>query len=505
MSALVGNAIATSEFYSRDGYQIKFDAARWRLSKDIDIPVDDVSGYMQKDCRDAFRSVLAFYAVTSSPSHTRNLFERFKHYLDASSSLSFLSVESFVNYRAALDTRTAWYLGALRGFVRRWDELGYFGVPAETLALLDKWVIKGNEKGFAVQSMCPDSGPLTDIEMEAVTAAVAVAFGDHRLSLLDTCLATILSMTGRRPSQIAALKVKDLICVGDKYFINFPRAKQRNQGWRAEFNKFPIVKDLWSLLELQQSWVKSEFEKVLGYPVPVKCVSELPLFPAKEILFSDICELESGLDGDYLHAESISVKEAMSRVAKVISVISERTGFPVHLNPTRFRYTLGTNLAREGKGEYVIAEALDHSDTQNAGVYVRNIPEIVERIDKAVALQLAPIAQAFQGRLVALESDARRGNDRTSRISDGASNVGSCGSYGFCSALAPVACYTCLHFQPWLDGPHESVLDGLIKERDSVLESTGDLKIASVNDRLILAVSDVVNRCTAMKGEVYNG
>jgi len=55
-----------------------------------------------------------------------------------------------------------------------------------------------------------------------------------------------------------------------------------------------------------------------------------------------------------------------------------------------------------------------------------------------------------------------------------------------------------------LDGPHELVLDGLISERDSVYEGTGDLKIASVNDRLILAVSDVVTRCNAMKSDLAN-
>jgi hypothetical protein len=162
-------------------------------------------------------------------------------------------------------------------------------------------------------------------------------------------------------------------------------------------------------------------------------------------------------------------------------------------------------LAREGKGEFVIAEALDHSDIQNAGVYVRNIPEIVERIDKAVALQLAPIAQAFQGVLVVSEVDAKRGGDPSSRISNGAVNLGNCGSYGFCGALAPVACYTCNHFQPWLNGPHEAVLDGLINERNRVLEQTEDRKIASVNDRLILAVSDVVSRCNAMRREGARG
>ncbi|MCY1531562.1 hypothetical protein D9M68_667910 [compost metagenome] len=247
--------------------------------------------------------------------------------------------------------------------------------------------------------------------------------------------------------------------------------------------------------------VRQLFVHRLGNEIPEELVPELPLFPAWEAL--DVrSELKEQLRGDRLHAPNVSVRDAMKRVANAISVISERTGQPVHLNPNRFRYTLGTNLAREGKGVYVIAEALDHSDTQNVGVYVRNIPEIVERIDKAVALQLAPLAQAFRGILVKAEREASRGTDPTSRISNGTENLGTCGSYGFCSALAPMACYTCKYFQPWLDGPHEAVLDRLILERDRVLEQTQDRKIAAVNDRLILAVSEVINRCNGMMNGV---
>jgi hypothetical protein len=78
-----------------------------------------------------------------------------------------------------------------------------------------------------------------------------------------------------------------------------------------------------------------------------------------------------------------------------LSAISERTGETMKITPTRLRRTRGTRAAMEGHGVLVIAELLDHSDTQNAGVYVEARPEIVERIDKALALHLAPLAQAF--------------------------------------------------------------------------------------------------------------
>jgi integrase len=504
MSVQASYSSANEEFYSREGYLVRLDSERWKLNRDIDIPMFALSGAMSTEMFLSFRHVLAFYAKTSAPSHARNLFERFKHYVESTVGQPLFSVESLISYRSRLDMKTEWYLGTLRGLIRKWHDLGYSGIPHEVLSLLDKWTLKGNEKGYAVQSMCPDSGPLTDIEMESVIAAVIRDYARNRLGLTDACFAMILAMTGRRPSQITGLKLRDLTQQSGKYFINFPRAKQRNQSWRSTFNKFAIVEDLWLLLQQQSMQIQRSFAKKLGGEVPLDLISELPLFPELDA-FDMHSKLSAQLSDDRLHAPSTSVKKSMDAVAKTIKVISERTGTLIRLNPTRFRYTLGTNLAREGKGEFVIAEALDHSDTQNAGVYVRNIPEIVERIDKAVALQLAPIAQAFQGVLVVSERDAKRGNDPSSRISNGAVALGTCGSYSFCGAMAPIACYTCNHFQPWLDGPHETVLDGLIQERDRVLEQTEDKKIASVNDRLIFAVSDVVSRCNSMKREVARG
>ncbi len=508
MTKLATQVNASEEFYSRDGYPVRFVDKRWRLNKDIVIPVSLLADILPDNLYLSFRQVLSFYAKTGSASHAVNIYSRCKHYLESTITHAPFGSESLISYRSTLDVKTEWYLGVLRGFIKKWANLGCSGIPNDSLVLLNSWTLKGNEKGYAVQSMCPDDGPLTDIEMESVISAVLAAYSGSVLSLTDTCYAMILAMTGRRRVQITALKLKDLLShshqSGEKYYINFPRAKQRSQSWRSEFSKFSIVEDLWLLLKQQAFVVRTAFLDRFGEGFPFELIPELPLFPVMKNV-GNLAELTDQLKGDRLHAPSHFVKTAMDRVEKTIAVISERTGFPVHLNPIRFRYTLGTNLAREGKGEFVIAEALDHSDIQNAGVYVRNIPEIVERIDKAVALQLAPIAQAFQGVLVVSERDAKRGDDPSSRISNGVVNLGTCGSYGFCGALAPIACYTCSHFQPWLDGPHEAVLEGLINERDKVIERTHDRKIASVNDRLILAVSDVVSRCISMKKEATCG
>lgn len=80
--------------------------------------------------------------------------------------------------------------------------------------------------------------------------------------------------------------------------------------------------------------------------------------------------------------------------------------------------------------------------------------------------------------------------------------MATCGQYGFCGANAPIPCYTCNHFQPWLDGPHEEVLADLLAERDQVFKLTGDSVMAAVNDRSILAVVNVIQRCEARRAEL---
>lgn len=494
---------AENRFISRDGYEIDFDAPTWKLNKDISIPVVNASKYLNNKIFESYRKVLAFYAKGNAPSYVSTLHYQSMNYFHATTSSILFSTESLISYRHLLGKQGEHNLSQLRAFIKKWAALGYEGIADDVIRLLNSWTLSGGERGAPIRSMCPERGPLTDIEMEAVINGVTDAYAGSRLSLFETSIAMTVIMTGRRPIQITALKIGDLTSHSEKYFLNVPRAKQRTDGgWRKTFKQIPIIEDLWLLLQQQAAAVYQWFTALAGVNDELKL--KLPLFPNYSA-FDKSDDLSFQLNDDRLHLRNETLKSIMVHIAKTISVNSERTGAPILMNAYRFRYTLGTNLGREGKGEYVIAEALDHTDTQHTGVYVKNLPEIVERIDKAVAYQLAPIAQAFQGIIIKTEHDAQRGSDPSSRISNGAENLGSCGSYGFCSALAPVACYTCNHFQPWLDGPHEGVLDHLLQERNRILDLTDDRKVASVNDRLILAVSDVIIRCKKMKEEITHG
>ncbi len=496
------------ECCSKAGYIFKEGENVWVLDKNVSIPVISVCSLLAEDVAIGFRKTLAYYATNMSSRHTENIHSRFRHFL-LSSHINKINDTNLINYRANLTKQTEWYLGVIRGFLKKWHQLGYPGITDSVIELLDSWRLKGNEKGDLIKRLDPQKGPLTDIELLAFNEGIVHAFERDLITIEELAIGLCCSHTGRRSIQLSHLKIKDLLKGENRqgkamYLLNVPRAKQRASFFREQFKQFAITQELWTILVEQTLQVQDTFKKSLNFELEQRELDELPLFPdltgLKEI--ASLYEMQSQLKTDRLHCETHHIQAVVKRIANVADIYSERTGEPLHITTNRFRYTTGTRAAREGFGEMVIAELLDHSDTQNAGVYIENIPEHVEALDKAVGQYLAPYAQAFAGVLVDREADAARGEDITSRIRKDNNGIGTCGHHGFCGANVPVPCYTCIHFQPWVDGPHVIVLEELITERERIKVVTGDKQIAAINDRTILAVTEIIQRCDKRKKQL---
>ena len=407
-----------------------------------------------------------------------------------------------LNYKSSLTADCQWYLGALSGFLKKWHALGIHGVTVDAVSVLKELRTKGNTKGVAVLTMDPIKGPYTNVELEGIQAALNDAYADGTIQEDMYLLAWLFMVLGQRSSQYAALKVCDIRAATTKdgdtvYTLKVPRAKQRNGKIRDELKDRLLISQIGLPLHEYAQRVRSKYVGLLEQP------GEAPMFPQKQ---PD--ELAEGYEYHYTGpALGLAQKAALNS----LKVYSERTGDLLHITPVRFRRTFGTRAAEEGHGELVIAELLDQSDTQNVGIYVAAIPEIAARIDSAIAMTLAPLAQAFKGHLIKNEAEATRSGYPASRIVDlridrSAKPMGSCGQHSFCEFSAPIACYTCKSFEPWLDGPHKAVLDHLLKKRDQLL-STTDARMADVNNRTILAVAQVIQLChdTLANGAAANG
>lgn len=491
------------EVMTRNGARFDPRLDRWSYrDSTVTVSLDFLSLRATNELIKSAKKILIWYAENKSPDHLMNMFDRFQHLLKCnelgSDKVSLITSNVLINYRASLSSKNSWYLGNISGFLKKWHSLGVVGVSDDAIALLKQLRLKGNRKGEAVSTMDPLEGPFSDFEVEALHAAVDSGYKADDINLDDYLLIWLFLALGQRPIQYASLKVCDFGRSVAKdgatiYSLNVPRAKQREQLSRSVFSQRVLVPQIGEKFVQYTEEIRRRFIGILTD------TSLAPLFPTKRSNKNEPNGFEYHRTSKSL---SVDLKNALSR----LNVISERTGEPLHITATRFRRTLGTRAAMEGHGELVIAELLDHTDTQNVGVYVQATPEIVERIDRAMALHLAPLAQAFAGVIIKTESEARRKDDPASRICDprfepSMKPMGNCGQHGFCGELAPISCYTCRSFQPWLDGPHEAVLNHLISERERLMV-VSDARIASINDRTILAVAEVVRRCEEIKSEM---
>ena len=127
-------------------------------------------------------------------------------------------------------------------------------------------------------------------------------------------------------------------------------------------------------------------ENRLGFELQEDDRQQIPLFPDLDVLATvqSPYEFRQLFATDKLHIPAAKITNTLQYIIEKSDIRSERTGELLHINARRFRYTTGTRAAKEGFGELVIAELLDHTDTQNAGVYIKNIPEHVKKLDEAV-------------------------------------------------------------------------------------------------------------------------
>lgn len=499
----------TPHHFSRAGYRFSEDEPVWVLDKNTRLYVGKVLGLLGPEFHRGFVSTLSYYARSVSSSHARSICDR-AYIMLRDTCCSQITTQSLINYRATLTRETEWYMSTLRGFFYKWRDLGHPGIGVDVIDLLDSWTLKGNIVGDAVKRLDPTEGPLTDNELLAFNEGAVHAFEKNTISLTELAISLTISHTGRRPRQIAQLKIGDLDGTqknnkGEPLFlIHIPRAKQRGEVFRDSFKTFSMTQELWTILSAQRRHCIESVEQILELQLQDREIDALPVFPDlhafQSISIRD--QLLTLSNTDALHLRSAEITRVLKKVVSSTNCRSERTGDPLNVFATRFRYTTGTRAAREGFGPMIIAELLDHTNTQNASIYVKNIPEHVAALDKAVGFQLASFAQAFQGVLVDREEDALRGNDPASRIRHKGEGTGSCGTYGYCGANVPIPCYTCIHFQPWVEGPHETIYAELIAERERVLAITGDLTVAAANDRTILAIAQVILSCQKRRSEL---
>ncbi|NTZ89278.1 site-specific integrase [Agrobacterium tumefaciens] len=420
--------------------------------------------------------------------HSCNLFTTFLLFYRSvlsttNSSCERLELTHVLSFKATLNASTEWKLGILRIVLADMSRLGFGIASDEVLEYLASSTIAGNIKGTSIRTRDPNTGAFSDTELLAIQSSLNDAYASGEINLHGFAIVWLFLAYGCRPIQIAAMKEKDLLVSATAdvkaYALRIPRAKQSGRGHRDVFNARYCSKPIGALLERvikENAARRTELGLEAG---------DAPLFMAHKV--GELVDLEYHRTAQSI---GVTVNEGIKRL----------TGLKG--NPKRFRITLGQRAADDGKDKWTVAELLDHSDTQNVEVYFEASPAMVLRLDRHLAMELAPLAQAFAGVVVETEEAARRGSDGTSRIYDRSlvdnvtNPLGICGQMSFCGLGAPFACYTCRHFQPWIDGPHEEFMAAMVADRKRMEDDGISPKIFTIRDRAILAAAEIIQLCS---------
>lgn len=450
---------------------------------------------------ESLKYALMVIAKRSSPSHVKNLFVIFQHFLTrrkSPSQLTSITVEEVSNYAAQLEHRQRGNLGKLNALIQTWRALCLPGVSEDCADYLREKRKPGNDKGRAVRTWDPVGGPYTEEEFSALHKAVEAAYGQDELPLWAMLIHRLLFSTGARTAQLASLKIKDVNLTQFIGTIALPLAKTREQHSRASFKVFEVASQTSRYLRI---WINELRSRGYG--------DEGALFPDLMVMkLGPVANVRDENDPFYGHCTTETLGRVFLVALQPHAPPTERLDFkPIPISPRRYRYTFGTRLGEEGASLAVIADQLTHTDMQNALVYTANSAKSLQQVNKALDLTLAPLALAFRGRLIEGAEQATSKDVSESRIIDfriSEQTIGSCTSCArSCGLSVPVACYTCFKFEPWLDAPHEEVLEYLLAQRE---EAAKQPRHAAINDDAIRAVQQVIAECEeARESRVVGG
>ncbi|WP_294260584.1 tyrosine-type recombinase/integrase [uncultured Sphingomonas sp.] len=488
----------------RAGLPVDVSGAVWRMNDPMRSKSINWARLPLQDCTalDAIKSYFAHLIKSVSPAAVGNAFyqigilARMPAFQQAAVTADLIPYLAFSEAREYLGKENQWKLHYGRAMYRWCTQNGHAGFDQGVLDQIEDWRIGGNSKGKAVRSRDPDEGPLTAREVSAIITALRAARLSGSMPLPEQAALALALAFGSNPSQFASMREGDVepLRSGDEiaaWIISIPRHKKGDALSRSSFRKRKLTGLFGEIIQDLIEWNQSR-----------------PAFEndARPLMRKGKLRKRFTMDDQWQAHMSASAYTALLQRAVLRLGITTYGGKPLEVTCRRFRYTLPSRMVANGASQAAVADVLDHSDLQNVPVYWEIHSDIVDHIDAAMTTALAPRAQAFSG-IIRSETEAVRGDDEASRrfVADRETNrvevIGNCGEFRFCGITAPYACYTCVKFQAWMDGPHEEVLDQLQRAREERANLGLHPKMIGIEDELIDAVKDTIARIAVKRAD----
>jgi len=500
---------------SKLGYQFLLDDPIWRLNNQTVIKWSNVPSVPRDEkLLKGFKNTLANYGEQVSPNHTKNMFDMMNRLMPFCKTGQ-VTVKAINEWRDTLGHERLWQLGNLRGFLLQWADWGFTGIDTKAPDFLNSLTLPGNEKGRAVRISCPYTGPFDRQEYQALGRWVQSAWRNQNITLSDCALLRLFMETGRRPSEVAALRIGDLkvkalasgshVASKSSCRLVVTRAKRRGKNAWRDLNtadELPISDDLYDLLHNLGQQVIQSVEQMWGVKLFPATAKELPLFvsesmiPFKKVGNPEEFHVLESCTPDFFHETYACMSHQLRAIGKACTAVSARTNDFMLLSSYRFRRTLGTVLAKNGYNAFEIAAALGHDDTQNVQVYVENSAEAFDRYEETMEPAFAPLLKAFSGEII---RSNQPGSERQPHVHvlpgfDAPFESGKCGSFALCHRGWYI-CYTCVKFRAFVDADHERALKEVEAEYERTEAQGYHDSMLTGLEATIDAIKEVIRLC----------
>lgn len=422
---------------SSAGYEFNIIDDNWKISKDTNLNILKVLGFLSDNLVEGYLKTLTYFVEEYNDGYVANIFHSFNFMLNKCE-VNYIDEAIILNFKSRLKKHQFNRLRCVKVFLNKWFSLNYPGVDVKVISLFKKIKIKKFGVGDSVKMKDPQKGPFDMDELQSITDATESAFKLGRININCYVMINLLMKTGRRISQLTALKEQNLIEENGKFYVSVPRIKQKGKSIGTN-RRVEIDEDLWANLTHMVNINLDKINEKLGYNISKSLIKKTPIFLSGRSLLNIDEEIDISyyLNNLSLHIGKISINNAISLLPKKMNIILSRTKETLKISSVRFRYTFATMLAKTGESLESIAFALDHSGTDNVGYYVKNLPDNTKDIDKAMAKYLQSISDIFLGKKIYEGDSLFKVFISDIDIEDPKSNV------------SEMDCENCKHFNRW--------------------------------------------------------
>lgn len=392
------------------------------------------------------------------------------------------------DYLAFTRIKNASQVKLLRSVILYWNSLDIPGIATDLVDYLKTTRPPKPRTTTEIQNSEEKERPFTLEDTRVIIQAINELYEEGEFSTQDNLLWKLLISEGMRPSQIHRLQIGDWSisrnevgsAVHARVKVSIP--KQSGTSARSYQIETSVADSTAEAADDHLKYLSSIFGgETKSSDIPIICVKN-PWYNRPEIA-------RKGLN---IQAQ---INKVVSKLCSSVKNLDEKDLFS-----RRFKHTKLTHLASLGASLDILARAGFQTSNVSLQHYVNLSDEAFAEFEEAMSPYHEFIADSFRGKIIDRQDREKPENTNDLFMPEAESSVGSCSATP-CGVIAPFGCYLCRMYRAFKDGPHQLVLDYLLRQR--ALREEMDLPEESIrrDDHLIAAVRFVISKIRKLEDE----